>query len=144
MVSISFTMFKEKLIDGSKRTTIRRLDIIKIEQMKKLGIQVYWRLRTKETEKLFDAKLVSVRVIQFDPVGYPIREAVDPDLTKPFPPEGYKTRRIYGVEALARADGFVNADEMALFFRVTYGAHFGRLDTLGIPNYFMLITFERV
>ena len=63
MTAISFSMFKDKLLSGEKTTTIRPLDIPRIEQMHRLGIQVYWKQRTKESEKLFDARLKSVKVI---------------------------------------------------------------------------------
>jgi len=57
MVALSYKVFKEKLLSGEKDQTIRKQNLVREEQMKRLGLQIYWKQRTKECEKLFDAKL---------------------------------------------------------------------------------------
>jgi hypothetical protein len=56
MVAISFSVpeLLPKLIDGSKRQTIRKHNPKRIEQMKRLGLQIYWKLRYKDGYKLHD------------------------------------------------------------------------------------------
>lgn len=56
MVAISFSVpeLLPKLIDGSKRQTIRKHNPKRIEQMKRLGIQIYWKQRTPDRRHLHD------------------------------------------------------------------------------------------
>ena len=58
MVLLGFTKLKDKLLDGSKRQTIR----LPRKRPFKVGdeLQVYWKLRTKQCEKLFDAIVTKV------------------------------------------------------------------------------------
>ena len=53
MALLGFTVFKEKILDGSKRQTIRKLRKSPI----KIGeeLHLYWKLRTRACEKLIDA-----------------------------------------------------------------------------------------
>ncbi len=145
MVAISFSVFKDKLLDGTKTQTIRWLDLPRIEQMQRLGIQIYWKQRTKNSEKLFDAKLKSIRVIQFSSNGYPKYIADVPDYSAPMPIQGYKTRPLSMSEqdVFARKDGFSNANEMAQWFLDRYGNAL-TVGWSGLPVYFMVVEWERV
>jgi hypothetical protein len=59
MVLLGFTVFKEKLLDGTKTQTIR---LPRKKHPFKVGdeLQVYWRPRTKQCEKLFDAVVTKI------------------------------------------------------------------------------------
>jgi len=52
MPLLGFTVFKDKILDGSKKQTIRKLRKIPIKKGDKLYL--YWKLRTKQCEKLFE------------------------------------------------------------------------------------------
>ena len=58
MVLLGFTVLREKLLDGTKTQTIR----LPRKRPFKVGdkLQVYWKLRTKQCEKLFDAIVTKV------------------------------------------------------------------------------------
>lgn len=58
MVLLGFTVLKEKLLSGTKTQTIR----IPRERPFKIGdnLQVCWKLRTKQCEKLFDAVVTKI------------------------------------------------------------------------------------
>jgi hypothetical protein len=58
MPLLGFTKLKEKLLDGSKTQTIRKLR----KHPLKVGdiLHIYWKLRTKECEKLGDAKITKI------------------------------------------------------------------------------------
>ena len=58
MPLLGFSVFKEKLLDGSKTQTIRRPRKHPIKVGDKLFI--YWKLRTKECEKLGDGIVTNV------------------------------------------------------------------------------------
>jgi hypothetical protein len=80
MVSISFSVMKDKLLSGEKKHTIRKINNLKrLNQMKRLKkLQIYWKLRTKYTEKLFDATLVAISTFHLDETGYPWAWIADP------------------------------------------------------------------
>jgi hypothetical protein len=58
MPLLGFTKLKEKLLDGTKTQTIRKPRKIRIKEGDKLFI--YWKLRTKECEKLGEAIVTKV------------------------------------------------------------------------------------
>lgn len=92
MVAISFSVFKEKIIDDTKKQTIRRPRKHPINVGDKL--QLYWKLRTKETELL--KEVICKEVISID---------------------------IYDIlfdEVIAKNDGFDNAFQMRDFFYSHY------------------------
>lgn len=140
MVALSFSVMKEKLLSGEKTHTIRKLNTNRLHQMEKLKkLQIYWKLRTKQTEKLFDATLVDISVFQLDSSGYPWAWIADPtypfacntgidcDLVK-FPHED--------ANKLAIKDGFASIEDMQKWFVDKYGK-----DT---PGDYAGITFKRV
>jgi len=58
MPSISFSTLKNKLLNGEKKQTIRpRRTDYWLRFRKGDPIHVYWRMRTRECEKLFESKL---------------------------------------------------------------------------------------
>jgi hypothetical protein len=58
LVLLGFTVLREKLLDGTKTQTIRfpRKRPFKVGD----NLQVYWKPRTKQCEKLFDAKVTKI------------------------------------------------------------------------------------
>jgi len=92
-------------------------------KLKKL--QIYWKLRTKETEKLFDAEFVGATMFNLDSNGYPWAwvgddtypfacnnvNPVDADLIK-FP--------INYATSLALEDGFDSIEDMQKWFVSKY------------------------
>ena len=126
MVAISFSVMKDKLLSGEKTHTIRKLNINRLHQMAKLKkLQIYWKLRTKETEKLFDAEFVGATIFNLDSNGYPWAwvgddtypfacnnvSPVDADLIK-FP--------INYATSLALEDGFDSIEDMQKWFVSKY------------------------
>jgi hypothetical protein len=53
MPLLGFTMFKEEILSGEKRQTIRKLRKIPVRKGDRLHL--YWKLRTKQCEKLGEA-----------------------------------------------------------------------------------------
>jgi len=59
MPAISFSTMKDKLLNGEKKQTIRPARTDYWLQFKKGDpVYGYWKLRTKECEKLFESKLI--------------------------------------------------------------------------------------
>lgn len=58
MPLLGFTKLKEKLLDGSKTQTIRKPRKHPLKEGDKLF--VYWKLRTKECEKLGEARITKM------------------------------------------------------------------------------------
>jgi hypothetical protein len=131
---------KDKLLSGEKRHTIRRYNRKRAHQIAKIKkLQIYWKLRTKYTEKLFDAELVKMTYIHLDDHGYPwswvgdrdnpfsCNIGADCDLVK-FPREE--------ADNLAKKDGFDSIEEMQTWFTAKYGNN--------VSGDYMGISFERV
>ena len=130
MALLGFTVFKDKLLDGSKRQTIRKLRKRPIKVGDRLHL--YWHLRRKDCEKLEESFFALQREItctetffitmQFDPnflnSGKPvwrIDRYENPSLSGDF-----RTLFDHEVEDLARRDGFDNALQMMRWFYVRY------------------------
>lgn len=67
MVAISFSVKKQEIIDGTKTGTFR---IINTEQRYRqlcnaAKVSLYWKMRSKESEYLFDVRIINIRVIRF-------------------------------------------------------------------------------
>ena len=92
MVTISFSLFKEKILANQKRQTIRQLRKYPIKVGDKL--ELYWKLRTKETELLKEVTC---------------REVINIKLTD-----------VLFDEKIAKEDGFENIFEMQNFFYSHY------------------------
>lgn len=120
MPAIGFTVLKEKIVDGSKRQTIRKLR----KQPIKVGdtLYLYWHLRRKDCELLKVVKCVETFPIQMQfyenwlDSGEPIW-IVDETL----PSRTIITLQDFKVEELAQRDGFNNALEMMRWFTKQYG-----------------------
>lgn len=137
MVAISFSLFKDKLLSGEKDQTIRPLTEHRYKQMRKawfnaqIGIpdlQIYWKQRTKECEKLFDAFLKDMFVIYIDPDEESIAKRDAPHLYRVFTDDE--------VEEVIRRDGFDSKEDFFNFFRKKYGSKLKDM-------YFILIRFRR-
>jgi len=110
MVAISFSVFKDKILDGTKRQTIRPLR----KRSFNVGdnLQLYWHMRQKDCEKLQDETCVEVfsihlvhrvviRIREFEPLNQILNYAETTDL--------------------ARRDGFSSVAEMFDWFEKQYG-----------------------
>jgi len=84
MPMLAFTKFRDKLLSGEKTQTIRlhRKHPIKLGEI----LYIYWRLRTKQCEKLFEAHCTSMDTHPFREIAYD--------------------------ETIARLDGFKDSEEM--------------------------------
>jgi len=66
MVAISFSVFKEKILNGKKRQTIRLMNtkwcrvFDKVEDYYSIKLQLYWKQRSKENELLMETDLKSI------------------------------------------------------------------------------------
>lgn len=101
---ISFSVFKEKILDGTKKQTIRRYTKKRYEQFcnaynKKKKFQLYWGNPRNGGELL---------------------KEVEPDFI-PYVISFDKNNRNFDEEKVAKADGFKNYDEMRNWFWEKYG-----------------------
>jgi len=62
MTALSFSVFKDKILDGSKTQTIRkaRKRPIKVGDQ----LQLYWQQRTKDCELLLSAKCITLATVE--------------------------------------------------------------------------------
>ena len=128
MVAISFSMFKDKIRLGEKRQTIRPYSPNRYEQMVRIGrVQLYWKQRAKECEKLGEGRITRVFRIRFLK-----NKGVGEYTTNGWLIIRYSRER---EEDLARRDGFGSFDEMWEWFHDHYGERMFR-----IP--FMVIRWE--
>jgi len=128
MVAISFSEFKDKLLSGEKTQTIRPYTKHRYNQIKNAKkLQMYWKQRTKESEKLFDAELEDIFLIKFFHVVT--------DILILYPKGVTLTDR--EIETLVRRDGFASKKELIKWFYRKYGNRLFR-------NYFMVIRFRRI
>jgi len=120
MPALGFTIMKEKLIDGSKRQTIRllRKHPIKVGD----SLFLFWKLRTKECELIRKETCTETFLIQMQ------YYEVWLDSSKPIwrvdkilPNKGIRTLLDFQVEELAQRDGFTNALEMVRWFKKKHG-----------------------
>lgn len=116
MPALSFSVFKDKILSGAKRQTIRSVRKHPIKEGDVL--YMYWKQRSpKEKEKLGESKCLKTSDIEIykdevfvkdsnSPIGY--QEIKDP----------------FELKLFAIADGFDNWDEMRNFFDKTHGLPF--------------------
>jgi hypothetical protein len=108
MPLLSFSVFKDKILSGAKRRTIRAPRKIPI----KVGDTLYmwWKSRSpKEKEKLGESTCIRV-----SPVKIEKKFALCPDLSA----------RYHSIDEFAQADGFDNWQQMIEFFDKTHGLPF--------------------
>lgn len=120
MPLIGFTKFKEKLKDGRKRQTIRKLRKypIKVGQT----LYLYWKLRTKLCKKIGEEICTEEFKIQMQFYEDWLHSGpvwrVDVLNDSGF---GMRTMMDFKVEELAKKDGFENALEMMRWFSKKHG-----------------------
>jgi hypothetical protein len=109
MPGLSFSVFKDKIIDGSKTQTIRKPRKYPI----KLGdrLQLYWQQRTKNCELLLSACCFAC-----------IQIYIYPDGAKLLSFDGWEP--IENLDQFAIADGFNNWQEMRDWFDKAHGLPF--------------------
>jgi hypothetical protein len=116
MPLLSFSVFKDKILSGAKRHTIRAPRKIPITVGDKL--YMWWKSRSpEEKEKLGEAKCINTNPIEIDDDCVHILD------TSNF----YNTTTYSSKEALDRfavSDGFDSWDEMRDFFDKTHGLPF--------------------
>jgi len=107
MAGISFSVFKDKILSGAKRQTIRAIRKNPIKEGEKL--YMWWKQRSSEREKLGEAKCTKIAPITISKHG-----ASSPDLSV----------RFHSLNEFAIADGFDNWQELVEFFESTHGLPF--------------------
>jgi len=135
MVAISFSDSKllEKLLSGEKDQTIRPFSERRYRQITKIRkLQIYWKQRTKESRKLFDAELTEIFLIYL----------INPETKEEWPHkiENQKLTPLTQEEAeeLVRRDGFKNIRELYAWFKQRYKKQKEKLE-----GKFMVIRFRR-
>lgn len=128
MVAVSFSVFKDKLLSSEKDQTIRPFSEYRYRQLSKPNckLQIYWKQRTKECEKLFEAVVTELFVIQLDPDERVIYHHEEKPMTEE------------ELEEVVRRDGFASVEEFFEFFVSRYGKEHLR------ENPFILLRFERL
>ena len=129
MVAISFSVLKEKLLDGSKCQTIRPYSAKRMEQINRIRtLQIFWKQRnSKECEKLFNAELTEdISIVYFDSPNPGLRD------------ENGKIILYDKIGEIAKRDGFERFYDMWDWFRNYYGYDFLS------KNKFMVIRFKKV
>ena len=123
MVAISFSVFKDKLLSGKKRQTIRKHNKERVEQMKEHGIQIYWKQRSQDGYKLFDATLVENFEIKFSrwKRGYTERKTDKMMYFRMGDDSEFVTAPKWFADGVARKDGFEDFDDMFDSFCDQYG-----------------------
>lgn len=147
MTTISFSLFKDKLVSGEKTHTIRQLNIPYLESLRKNGIQIYWKQRTKQREKLYDAVFTGVKFYQFNSHGEIAWEVDAPQWdTDPNSFIDPPRRNLSYAEklTLARKDGFKTLNELNVVFQRMYGKKLYERGVLGLYPTFMGIEWVRV
>ena len=123
MVAISFSVFKDKLLSAKKRQIIRKHNKERLEQMKEHGIQIYWKQRSQDGYKLFDATLVENFEIKFSrwERGYYERNTDKMMYVRMGDDSEFVTAPNWFADAVARKDGFEDFDDMFNWFCDQYG-----------------------
>lgn len=67
MPAISFSVKKQEIIDGTKTHTFRIINTVqRYRQLCKAPkVSLYWKMRSKESEYLFDVRIIKIRKIRF-------------------------------------------------------------------------------
>ena len=117
MVAISFSVFKDKILNSTKTQTIRPFNPKRYEQIKKIGkLQLYWKQRTKECRLLKEVELEDIFVIAFtgkeNYIGIYEVDGTDIHFVR------YATEE--EVKEIVRRDGFKNFLEMYNWFAKKY------------------------
>jgi hypothetical protein len=137
MPLLGFTVFKEKILDGTKTQTIRKMRKHPI----KLGdhLYIYWHPRQKDCTKLGDATCRDVFNIRMSIVVETDRELF-PRLSR-FYLKVLTTAGLMDIKELtelAHKDGFENVQDMANWFHNKYG--FLNQELLQVIRWYPLVT----
>ena len=116
MVAISFSVFKDKILSGEKRQTIRIYSEKRYNQIMRIRtLQLYWHQRSRDSELLREEIAVELFRMRFIEEGDEI---------------GLETMDAYGEfevakenerEHIAQADGFSSWAELVQWFINRYG-----------------------
>ena len=120
MVAISFSVFKDKVLSGEKQQTIRpfskhRWDSI----LRNRKLQLYWKLRTKETEFLKEVMVKEIFKIRFHVFWDDWTQECITILKET--PDGWKEMNAEEQLSLAIQDGFDSVWSMLSWFENRYG-----------------------
>jgi hypothetical protein len=111
MAGISFSVFRDKILDGSKRQTIRGIRKNPIKEGETL--YMWWKQRSPQREKLGETKCVKIREICIMTDGYD------------FPDDQYSlVDHPSLLDNFAIADGFDNWQQLIEFFENAHGLPF--------------------
>lgn len=129
MVAISFSVFREKILSGQKRQTIRKYSERRYKQLmncrvgKKHKLQLYWKQRTKDCHLLFETHVHKIEFLRMRWASNWIEDANPFDYLQPcrvsspgYRWEGSNAFSLEEAEQLARADGFDSFREFEHFF----------------------------
>jgi hypothetical protein len=108
MAGLSFSVFKDKILDGFKRQTIRAVRKHPIKEGETL--YMWWKQRSPQREKLGEASCVRVTPIQIYKNGF-----VMPYISGQLPEI---------LDKFAIADGFDNWQQLIEFFEDAHGLPF--------------------
>jgi len=108
MPALSFSVFKDKILSGAKRQTIRSVRKHPVKENDTL--YMYWKQRSpKEKEKLGESTCIKIAPITITELGVSCEDI---------------EVRYHCLDLFAIADGFDNWDEMRDFFNKTHGLPF--------------------
>jgi len=135
MVAISFSdpKLREKLLSGEKDQTIRPFKEKRYHQIVRIRkLQIYWKQRTKESRKLFDAELTEIFLIYLihPKTGEEWPHRIENQELVPMTKEEAKE--------LVRRDGFKSIEELYAWFKQQY-----RRQKEKLKGKFMVIRFRR-
>ena len=108
MAGISFSVFKDKILDGSKRHTIRAPRKIPIKVGDKLYL--WWKQRSPEREKLGEATCNKISDVLINIDGVNVEDKI--------------IINEIGLDNFAIADGFDNWQQLIKFFDDAHGLPF--------------------
>ena len=113
MAGLSFSVFRDKILDGSKRQTIRGVRKHPIKEGEKLFM--WWNQRSPQREKLGESKCIKIREICIMTDGYVCQISDDQYSLVDHPSL---------LDKFAIADGFDNWQKLIEFFENTHGLPF--------------------
>ncbi len=118
MAGISFSVFKDKILSGAKRQTIRAIRKNPIKEGEKL--YMWWKQRSSEREKLGETTCINVVPLTIEKHGLICAEPLGQIVL------GRKDLMIsdQALNEFAIADGFNNWQELVEFFESTHGLPF--------------------
>lgn len=119
MVAISFSVFKDKILNGEKRQTIRRFTEKRYEQILNADrLQLYWHQRSKDGYLLKEVKLSRIYFLEF-------REDEDGNIRMWLKERknslSFFPAKEWLSDYIAKKDGFDSYEDMVKWFLEHYG-----------------------